>query len=396
VSEPLAIEPEQAPAEGQGQVQAAAAGFGYALAQMRVRVGLSIEQAAGRLRLHPKQLRAIEAEDLEALPAAAYVNGFVRNYARELGMDAGPLIEDLNAKLKLRGLIDSPPDLGSAGASAPPVLDERGWRHLVLAAIVIGLVCAGLIGVWMARSGGAGRAAAAPERSSAPPAAPGAPALAASPGAASVAAGSPEPADAAPGREAPSPPEPTPAEGRAPIVMAVAPATPAAGAAGGATGGPTGGTAAGPTAGTAAGTTAAAGQMAAPSAGMAPARAPAAEAAGAGASASTVSANPGSAAPAASSGGGTGAGLVLRFNDRSWFQVSRPDGRVLMSHNAEAGSTEMVNAAPPLQLVVGRADAVQVEYRGQPVNLKPYVNNQGVARLILGDRHPTSGGQNSR
>jgi cytoskeleton protein RodZ len=352
VSEPLAIEPEQAPAEGQGQ--AAPAGFGYALAQMRVRVGLSIEQAAGRLRLHPKQLRALEAEDLEALPAAAYVNGFVRNYARELGMDPGPLLEDLSAKLKLRGLIDNLPDFGSAGAAHPHVLDDRGWRHLVLAGIVIALVCAGLIGVWMARSGSAGRAAAAPEHSSAPSAAPqpaAAPAAPVAPAAPTVAAGSPESAGAAPGREAGGPSET--ASGRAPIVVAVTPEAPDGGAT------------------------------------------PVAEA-GAGATASAAPTNPGPAARTASSGGATGAGLVLRFNDRSWFQVSRPDGRVLMSHNAEAGSMELVNAAPPLQLVVGRAGAVQVEYRGQPVNLKPYVNSQGVARLTLGDARPTSGGQNSR
>ena len=142
MSEPLAIEPQQAPAEGSPAT--AATGFGYALAQARVRAGLSVEQAAGRLRLHPKQLRAIEAEELQALPAPAYVNGFVRNYARELGMDPGPLIEDLNAKLKLRGLVDNPPDLGSAGAVHARVLDDRAWRHLVVAGIVFALICAGL------------------------------------------------------------------------------------------------------------------------------------------------------------------------------------------------------------------------------------------------------------
>ena len=325
-----------------------------------MRAGLSVEQAAGRLRLHPKQLRAIEAEELQALPAPAYVNGFVRNYARELGMDPGPLIEDLNAKLKLRGLVDNPPDLGSAGAVHARVLDDRAWRHLVVAGIVFALICAGLIGLWMAHSGArpGGRAAVpAPERApggESAAAAPAATTAAATPAAPSGTAGSADSAIAAPpavaapepdhgGQAAPTAPAKeevaaaAPAsEGRAPIVIASATATP-------------------PAAGVAAGAT-------------------------------------GVAAPAS----GPRAGLVLRFNDRSWVQVSRTDGQVLLSRNGEAGSMELLNAAPPLLLVVGRADAVQVEYRGQPVNLRPYANSQGVARLTLGDGRATSGGQNSR
>ena len=48
------------------------------------------------------------------------------------------------------------------------------------------------------------------------------------------------------------------------------------------------------------------------------------------------------------------------------------------------------------QYGVGRAEAVQVEYRGRPVNLKPYVNTKGVARLTIADSRATSGGQSSR
>src|SRR6267378_2994930 len=102
MNEPAAVEPHQV--RGDESARATPAGFGYALAQARTRAGLSVEQAAGRIRLQPRQLRAIENEDLRALPGPAYVNGFVRNYAREVGLDPGPLIEDLNAKLKLRGL----------------------------------------------------------------------------------------------------------------------------------------------------------------------------------------------------------------------------------------------------------------------------------------------------
>jgi len=324
---------ESAPAEPQAPVDApgpaVAAGFGSTLAQARVRAGLSVEEAAARLRLHRRQLDALEHEDLESLPVAAYVAGFVRNYARELRIDPRPLIEDLNAKLALRGASPDSLDLGSPGATRTPMLDDRGWRHLMLAGIIGLLVCAGLIGAWMAHlRAGAGQAAAVPPP--VPPPHSAAPQWA--------------PPRAAPASGAVTLPD---ASGAAPTAAAVTISAPA---------GP-----ASPGAATAA-----------------PAQAPA-----------------GTAAPEPI-GGAAILGLLLRFNDRSWVEVSQADGRVLMSRNGEAGSMELLNTSAPLLRVVGRADAVRVEYRGQPVDLTPYVNSKGVARLMLADGRVSSGGPNNR
>jgi cytoskeleton protein RodZ len=346
---------ESAPAD---ESDRSAPGFGYALAQARVRAGLSLEQTAARIRLHPRQLRALENEDLAALPAAAYVAGFVRNYARELKIDPGPLIEDLNAKLRISGLGTPAPDLGPGGAVPVRVLDDRGWRHLVLAGIVIALVCAGLIGAWMAHAD-LRLGSTAARRAQAP--AVGAPAA-------------PVPAAQAP--SAGEPPQQAPGAAGAPKDGVEA--APAADAAVSSTAAAPVAADTAPPAGT--GALPAAAQPAVPTPGSTPA----------GAAAEGSGAAPLAPAP------GAATGLVLRFTDRSWFEVSRPNGRVLMSRNGEAGSIELLNAAPPLQLVVGRAGAVQVEFRGRPVDLKPYVNNNGVARLTLADGRAPSGGQNSR
>jgi cytoskeleton protein RodZ len=358
MSEPIAVEPQPARASDSGSTPA---GFGYALAQARVRAGLSIEQAAARIRLHPKQLKAIENEDLQLLPTAAYVNGFVRNYARELGLDARPLIEDLNAKLKLRGLDAHAPDLGPGGAMHIPTLDDRGWRHLVLAAIVIALICAGLIGVWMARSAVRRGDGAASGRATTPAATAGVTggATAGSPAAAPEAPGNasgPVRGLAAPapdaGASAPSTPAPTPG-------VTPAPATPGPAATPGA-------------------------------ASAAPPALPVdadSKAAGAGGRIPVATLTPASAVTT---------GLVVRFKDRSWVEVSRPDGRVLLSRNGEPGSMELVNGSAPLILTVGRIEAVEVEFRGQPVNLRPYVNVNGVARVMLDDGRANSGGQSNR
>jgi cytoskeletal protein RodZ len=93
---------------------------------------------------------------------------------------------------------------------------------------------------------------------------------------------------------------------------------------------------------------------------------------------------------------GAGNGLVLRFADRSWVEVSQPGGRVLLARTDEAGSVELVNAPAPLMLVIGRSDVVSVEYRGQEVNLKPYANSAGVARVLLAESRTGSGGPTNR
>jgi cytoskeleton protein RodZ len=322
-----------------GSESSAPAGFGSMLAQARARAGLSIEEAAARLRLHPRQLDALEREDLEALPAAAYVGGFVRNYARELKIDPQPLMDDLKAKLALRGLGGDALGLRSPGAARARPLDERGWRHLMLAGIVAVLVCALLIGSWMAhvRERAARAAAAAP-----PPAA----------------------------RIAPARGAPTETIARAPVAV---PET-------------NGGS-------TLQASVAADGASGSSGPALTPTPAPQAAEGQKSAVARAVGEGPGVTAAGVRA---ATVGLLLRFNERSWFEISQADGRVLMSRNGEAGSLEMLNTSAPLVLVVGRADVVRVEYRGKPVDLKPYVNNNGVARLMFADGRVTSGGSTNR
>ncbi len=94
-----------------------AGGYGTQLAQARQRAGLGVTDVAASLRLHPNQVRAIEQEDLARLPELAYVRGFVRSYARLVGIDPAAMVSDLNAKVEpARSSID---DTASADYSAP-------------------------------------------------------------------------------------------------------------------------------------------------------------------------------------------------------------------------------------------------------------------------------------
>lgn len=124
--------------------------FGRALAMAREARGLSQGEVAAQLRLHLRQVRAIEAEDLGALPEGPFVRGFVRNYAKLVDLPAGPLLALLAGRLKpiepLRA--DAP------GAGVSPVqlaAREHVSRLTVIGGAVTMLALFALLGWWTMR-----------------------------------------------------------------------------------------------------------------------------------------------------------------------------------------------------------------------------------------------------
>ncbi len=69
---------------------------GGALRLARENQGLSIQEIASRLRLSPKQIEAIEADNFAILPEATIVRGFIRNYAKQLKINTEPLLDAYN------------------------------------------------------------------------------------------------------------------------------------------------------------------------------------------------------------------------------------------------------------------------------------------------------------
>lgn len=74
--------------------------------------------------------------------------------------------------------------------------------------------------------------------------------------------------------------------------------------------------------------------------------------------------------------------LRFHFNDNSWVEVRSSDGKVLLKQLNAAGSEQAVEGEPPFALVVGNAKGVELRFRGQPVDLTPYIRDS-VARLTL-------------
>ncbi|HXF47063.1 MAG TPA: DUF4115 domain-containing protein, partial [Burkholderiaceae bacterium] len=76
-------------------------------------------------------------------------------------------------------------------------------------------------------------------------------------------------------------------------------------------------------------------------------------------------------------------GLRLRFREESWVEVAQGDGRVVFSQLNAPGTERQIEGKPPLRLVIGNASAVDVEYKGKRIDLKPATSSENVARVTL-------------
>lgn len=74
--------------------------------------------------------------------------------------------------------------------------------------------------------------------------------------------------------------------------------------------------------------------------------------------------------------------LVFSFDGSSWVEVKDGAGRTIFSQMNAKGTTRRVEGRPPFHLVVGNASQVRLQYKEQPVDLRPHTRVE-VARLTL-------------
>ncbi len=70
---------------------------GHVLAEKRGERGLTIDQVASATGIRAEHLSALESDEPVRLPAAVYAKGYLRTYARYLGLDPEPLVEALRS-----------------------------------------------------------------------------------------------------------------------------------------------------------------------------------------------------------------------------------------------------------------------------------------------------------
>lgn len=118
-------------------------GVGKLLVEAREKSGLSVDEVASRLRLMPRQVRALESGDIDALPGPAFVRGFLRNYAKLLQVDAEPLLE----ACRVHGPEISPSQISLHSENILIVGRERKGWSIYLAAVVIIIL---MLAAWFA------------------------------------------------------------------------------------------------------------------------------------------------------------------------------------------------------------------------------------------------------
>ncbi|MCM8564136.1 helix-turn-helix domain-containing protein [Thauera linaloolentis] len=273
--------------------------------QAREQRGESVGEVAFALKLSPRQIAALEANDFAALPGMAFVRGFLRNYARYLGLDPAPLLDDVQ-RLAGEGAVDLSPIRNADGelpsGSGPHVRAAPiGWLVLALALMLL----AGWYFDWFRTEPPAAETELEAPVMGSVPVEPVPPVGVVQEIEAPPPAAVPEAANAVPG-------EPS-AEPAVPSVVA--------------------------------------GTDAAPPAAEEP-PAPAAEAL--------------AEVPAAPAGGGV---LAFRFAGESWVEVRDAGGAIIYSGTNRAGSTRNVQGKPPFALVIGNAAGVSLEFDGRPVDL---------------------------
>ncbi|MBD2835946.1 helix-turn-helix domain-containing protein [Pseudomonas sp. JM0905a] len=358
-------------------VAATRANPGETLRQARESKDWSLGEVARHLNLTEQALRQLEAGDFEQLPGHTFARGYVRAYAKLLGMDQAVLVAEFD---HYTGTDAKGSNVHSLGRIEEPVRLSQSVLRIVSFIILVALGAVGFFwwqehssrnneevasvnmehvevesadgttqihpldepedqAVAEAQEGDAPtpaevspETAAQPEQQAAAGAAPVVPAGEAAPAATAPVAPNPVPAIAAPAAPAAQPTAPIAPAATAPAV----PVVPAA-------------------------------QPAAPVAPTAPAATPA----------------PATEAPApvvAQQGQGV---VRIQFTANCWTQVTDADGKVLVSALKRTGDSVELAGKAPLEVRLGFARGAQISYNGQSVDVSPYVRGE-TARLKLG------------
>jgi len=105
--------------------------IGASLRAAREAQGLSIQDVARQLRLMNRQIVAMENEDFASLGQPVFARGFVRNYARLLGLDAQALLHTMGGQVEPVDVIQAP------AVELPRAWFTSGWLIAGLVALLI-------------------------------------------------------------------------------------------------------------------------------------------------------------------------------------------------------------------------------------------------------------------
>ncbi|HSJ81121.1 MAG TPA: helix-turn-helix domain-containing protein [Thiobacillus sp.] len=123
---------------------------GQILREAREAQGMTQEDAAARLRLMQRQVEAMETDDFESLGQPVFARGFVRNYARLLGLAPEALLA------RMEGAPAEPTAVSPAAPQQPHSWLTSPWLILLLLGLLLVVVAPLSLYWWLNSEGGDG------------------------------------------------------------------------------------------------------------------------------------------------------------------------------------------------------------------------------------------------
>lgn len=140
--------------------------FGECLKKAREKKGLSLEQVSSKTRIPESRLQALESEDFASLPAKVFAKGFVRSYAKTLGLDEEETLQrflEASDGFYAQVQLDSPHVQVKLDVARQPIVS---WKLILIIVAVIAIGVIGAIWSWFPQQQKASIALPEPEVSS--------------------------------------------------------------------------------------------------------------------------------------------------------------------------------------------------------------------------------------
>ena len=136
------VMPAQDPASQEGgdtpgvaPIRESVPGIGQRLRDRRVTRGQSLEEVENAIRVNTAYLLALEEEHYDVLPAPVYARGFMRSYARYLGLDPEEAVAQMSGMLAPPGGLEPLPGLRRTPSSFPEI--NRPLVGVIAAGVVL-------------------------------------------------------------------------------------------------------------------------------------------------------------------------------------------------------------------------------------------------------------------
>jgi cytoskeletal protein RodZ len=120
--------------------------LGEKLRQAREERGISVSEVAEQTRISPLYIKSIEEDDYRTLPGGIFNKGFVKSYAKYVGVDEQEALQDYAALLGAQtSSVEDEPKTYRPQVLTDDNASSSGMKTIVLAALIIGLMVAGIL-----------------------------------------------------------------------------------------------------------------------------------------------------------------------------------------------------------------------------------------------------------